>query len=509
MRASGIWSRIALVGSILALLTACNRPSPRPDGEIKVDIIGDQTGADPCCDPYEKLSKAIGLLNTQRVKLVLHVGDLVESETPGETIRDYQQAFDRATRILEQLNAPWYLTPGDHDVDPGCFLPDSPDRKFESEFQRLYGEKQQAAKSRLYYSFDVGKYHFIALDSVEHLDTDPRWGDVYLAQLKEQQSTWLAEDLARHHDSAGIIVFTHQPLWYNWTYWASVHDMLRRHPVRAVIAGHFHYCQDDGVLDGIHYLVVGATGAKVKEGNVLAGHVHHVTVMSLSETGATFRLLDVETGRQISLPPRVDMDRVQALDLMLGGLNEFPSQNSICLQEGKIYSDARKTPAHIRLIPIGNPLDVQIEVSLTFSADNIALINSRFNAEQCGKSSTTCILGPGARVTYSNNSAVLLTNDCGACGLGCSCETGCATPNPIWESDLLQSGSAPVAPGSRLNLKVKVGFHGKEREFYLNRTAIVQVAATCRRQGHGTAKRHACSSHAAGVRRFARDSFPR
>jgi hypothetical protein len=451
---------------------------------LRVGIVGDQTGADSCCDPYARLSKGIALLNQQNVKAVIHVGDLVESESPGETAALYQDAFERAIRILTTLDAPWYLTPGDHDVDPNSFVPDSTDRSFESEFQTLYARRQPLVAQHLYYSFDLGNYHFVALDSVEHLNTDPRWGDVYLARISEAQYAWLSDDLRKHRKSSGIVVFMHQPLWYNWTSWAKVHQLLRQFPVRAVIAGHFHYCQDDGELDGIHYLVVGATGAKVKEGNALAGNVHHVTIMALSDTKAkvTFKLLDVDTGQELPLPLRVDMDRVQALDVMLGGLYEFASQNPICIEGGKLYSAGHKSPAHLRLIPIGNPIDLPLQVSVSFSGNNVSLINAGFSAKACSAISLDgkCLLNPAERVSYSNNSGMLLNNDCGACAFGCTCGTGCTTLDPLWQSDLLESSAGTISPGTSLSLKVSVGFQGEQGNFSLDRTAQVMVAASCR-----------------------------
>jgi len=381
------------------------------------------------------------------------------------------------------LDAPWYLTPGDHDVDPRSFVPDSTDRFFEAEFQKLYSEQQPLVAQHLYYSFDVGNYHFIALDSVEHLDTDPRWGDVYLAHLCEKQYLWLSSDLEKHKHSSGIVVFMHQPLWYNWTSWVKVHRLLRRFPVRAVIAGHFHYCQDDGTLDGIHYLVVGATGAKVKEGNALAGHVHHVTVLTLSRTQVRvmFKLLDVDTGRELVVPRRADMDRVQALDVMLSGLYTFAAQNPLCLKDGKLYGPGHTSPAQLRLIPIGNPIDVPLLVRVSFSGRGVSLANPRFAVKACKAilPDGSCLLPPAARVFYSNNSGMLLDSDCSALGFGCTCGAGCTMLEPLWQSELSQSSVGTISPGTSLDFKINISFRGMGGDFCLDRTVEVTISASC------------------------------
>ena len=73
-----------------------------------------------------------------------------------------------------------------------------------------------------------------------------RWGDVFRAEVSDDQLHWLEEDLTKHSSSKGTIVFTHQPLWYDAAAWQRVHRVLRDHHVLAVVAGHFHYSQDEG-----------------------------------------------------------------------------------------------------------------------------------------------------------------------------------------------------------------------------------------------------------------------
>ena len=59
-------------------------------------------------------------------------------------------------------------------------------------------------------------------------------------------------------------MFLHQPLWSHWSNWQPVHELLREYRVDAVVAAHVHTDRDDGVLDGIRYLVLGAAGGTVQ-----------------------------------------------------------------------------------------------------------------------------------------------------------------------------------------------------------------------------------------------------
>jgi hypothetical protein len=133
----------------------------------------------------------------------------------------------------------------------------------------MYHSREPRVKPGLWHSFDVGAYHFVALNSQERLDVDPRWGDVFLSGISNEQLAWLKGDMEAHRQAKGIVIFLYQPLGYNWAWWQPVQALLRSYPVRAVIAGHFRYDQDEGEIDNIRYFVMGATGAVVAPGDTI------------------------------------------------------------------------------------------------------------------------------------------------------------------------------------------------------------------------------------------------
>jgi hypothetical protein len=356
--------------------------------------------------------------------------------------------------LLEKLSAPWYLSPGDHDVNPPNYVPDSPDRTWEKYYQTAYRRRQPLVSEHLYYGFDLKGFHFISLDSVEHLWNDPRWGDVYLAHLSDNQYHWLSEDLEKHRSAKGIVVFMHQPLWYNWTGWRRVHELLRRYPVRVVVAGHFHYNQDEGKLDGIRYVIVGATGGSVKEGNARAGNVQHVSIMHLRGRNTVFKLIPIGSAAAIELGWRSDMDKVQAIDTMLSEkMYLFPGQNPLCSEDGAIYADGKLSPAKLQLIPIGNPIDLPLQVTVSLDSPSFTLKDHHFETGACQLVSPQgeCQLPASARLDYSNNSAIKFTDPL----------------SPLWTAGL--SASAPVSPATPLALKVRVLFQGERGDYYLER----------------------------------------
>jgi hypothetical protein len=431
-----------LAAGCLALTTIVSLPAASAAATpIRVGIIGDQTGSDDLDRSYSVLRDGVSRLRTQPPNVVLHTGDLVESSQSPEQIT---ARFRSGVSILAGLGVPWYLTAGDHDVNPTVWQPNSPDRSRETLFRSLYAKINPAVQTRLYYSFDVTAssgeiYHFISLYALEHLDTDPRWGDVFWAQLSAAQQQWLHHDLDTHAGATAIIVWLHQPLWYNWSSWAPVHRLLSDYPVVAVIAGHFHYNQSEGVINGIDYRVVGATGgslagtSKVLPTNASpwAGGAQHVTVMTINGRQVSYELLSLSGDEPKDFTPRYDMDRVQAISYAQSNLLDFWSANPIWLSpDGKpVSSCTSMTPALLNLRQFGNPLDVPIRFKVILSSDVVSLASAKYNTTVCSPDSPpgACWLAANANVSLSNTSTVELNS---------------YSPVDIWQATLASTGSS-------------------------------------------------------------------
>lgn len=436
----------------------------QPERPLRVGIIGDQTGTHHMEKAYAALEKGVHILSKQNIDLALHVGDIVESRESDET---YIHRFNTAGKIIDKLGVPWFLTPGDHDVNPPIFQPGSDDRSKESLFRRLYEKKMETVKDHLYYSFDFEGVHFISLYAHETLHADPRWGDIFMARISDEQLQWLDQDLKKNKDARAIIVFLHQPLWYNWSGWIRVHQLLKKYPVRGVVAGHFHYDQDEGELDGIRYITVGATGGTVKQAGRDAGNAWHVTVMTIDDQNLSFKLLALDDSTPLHLTPRIDMDRIQAVDTMMGSMWQFDKRNPVYLNGSRLVSDCHADkPARINISYIGNPIDLPIEIDLEFNADHIELSSAAFQKELCrtDENSSKCVIPPGARVASSNLSSVQFSFDGSA-------------PEPIWTAVPVLTDSQPM-PGEQLNLNMKISFQGQSGRLFVTKEVYTQLK-TC------------------------------
>lgn len=469
-------------GLTLLLLLGCSwARSPKGEGDAKqrdtlrLGIVGDQTYAEDLDAAYAALARGVDELarfhrEVAALDAVVHVGDLVES---GEEPEDVARRFAAAAALLDRLPVVWYPVAGDHDVDPPGYRPGSDDRSRRELFLRLVGERVPAAVPRgapaglLAYSVDLGGFRLIVLDSQEIAHAEPRWGDVFLARIGEEQLAWLEAELAR--DARPAVVALHQPQWLAWSGWQRVHETLRRHRVRAVVSGHLHHAQDGGSLDGIRYLTVGATGGAVREGSRYAGGVHHVSVLEVPAGGAPrLMLLPLDGGEPLPLPDRRTMERAQALDTMLGGLWDLPAKTPLfATGEGELVADCQSGgPARLVLAGLGNPIDLPVTVTVDLP-ESVELEEAEFAGGFCrhedrrpsdergavgdeaasggraapaitavaeraggnGRAATTCILPPPSpNLLYANPSGVAF-----------------APEPPLWRSTLsLAAGAAPT-----------------------------------------------------------------
>ncbi len=155
----------------------------------------------------------------------------------------------------------------------------------------------QLGLSATYRSFDVGRWRFILLDSIF-----PR-GEMYCAQLDEEQYSWLHSELDA---SAGrhIVVISHIPVlsvtpfffghnegrgeWDVPGAWMHLdarrlRDLFARYKVRLCLAGHMH--QVDRVeMRGVTYMVNGSLSGGVWAGS-FEGFSPGFAIMTLHDDG--------------------------------------------------------------------------------------------------------------------------------------------------------------------------------------------------------------------------------
>ena len=125
----------------------------------------------------------------------------------GDVMGDDLSLFGRFKRIIAQGRVPQYYVAGNHDLD---FDAASDAHSFDT-FRREWGPE--------YYSFDIGKVHFIVLDDVrypcngidDHPFCAPDARPTYNGVIHDRQLAWLRNDLAHVPEDRLLVVNTHIP----------------------------------------------------------------------------------------------------------------------------------------------------------------------------------------------------------------------------------------------------------------------------------------------------------
>lgn len=221
------------LATALALAAALSAGGSEP--LFHVAILGDRTGGH-VPGVYPAVIDEVNLLGPD---IVVTVGDHIEGY---EDDLDVARAeWDSLNPLLGRLNAPVYMTPGNHDIWSDAAEP-------------VYVEK---TGQKPYYSFDYEGVHFVILDT-GRIET--------AAALAGAQLEWLLADLEEHKDAARTFVFFHKPFWEQALPQGKpdpLHDVFVKYGVDAVFNGHYHVTIMER-FDGIDYVVIGSSGVGIE-----------------------------------------------------------------------------------------------------------------------------------------------------------------------------------------------------------------------------------------------------
>jgi hypothetical protein len=227
--------------------------------------------------------------------VVIALGD---NAYPGGTARDYERCFspswgDSNKRIMSRIRP----TPGNHEHLTDMAAP----------YYAYFGDKAGSPKKG-YYSYDLGDWHIVALNSEMVVNTS------FLSEEQNAQRDWLKDDLAKSQKNC-TLAYMHHPRWSSG--WHG--DDARMEPflqllydagVDIVLTGHDHEYErflpqtPSGVLDtarGVVQFVIGTGGGELRgfrtrlsqnSAAQVEGHFG-VLKMSLGASGYQYAFIDV------------------------------------------------------------------------------------------------------------------------------------------------------------------------------------------------------------------------
>jgi len=165
--------------------------------------VGSSTGADD-------LRKTVNDINQDSsIQFIVISGDITEFGADNE--------IQLAKQILDSLNKPWHIIPGNHDgnwSESGA-----------NTFKQVFGSET--------FFFKAGQYVFLGT----HCGPNMRMGP---GQIPRENIVWLDSALKTIADSTPIIFVNHYPQDSSLNNWFEVIDRLKQKNIQLILCGHGH-----------------------------------------------------------------------------------------------------------------------------------------------------------------------------------------------------------------------------------------------------------------------------
>jgi acid phosphatase type 7 len=211
---------VALLGGFLALGCAPERPSPRlPSGEV---IVAAGDIADCSSEGDEVTTKLVSDIDGATV---LTLGD---NAYPDGTAQDFRNCYEPTWGQFKERTMP---SPGNHDYHTEGAA------AYFDYFGKAAGDPDEG-----YYSYDLGSWHIVALNS-NCGEAEIRCGP------GSPQGRWLEEDLAANDEEKCTLAYFHHPLFTSGKYrpgeerMERLWEILYAAGVDVVLNGHDHNYQ--------------------------------------------------------------------------------------------------------------------------------------------------------------------------------------------------------------------------------------------------------------------------
>jgi hypothetical protein len=184
--------------------------------------------------PGEADDRLAEMMEGHGVQSLLYLGDVYEHGTAEEFQSNYHSAFGR-------FKSKTYPVPGNHDW-PNHTVG----------YDVYFSELLQRNDGRHYYAFDIGPWHFVALNTEEPVGPG------------SEQFAWLRRHMAKRRDTCTMVI-SHTPRLNAGEHgedaeMAAVWERLLRGKAVAVLSGHDHDYQRFKPEDGITQIIVGTGG---------------------------------------------------------------------------------------------------------------------------------------------------------------------------------------------------------------------------------------------------------
>ncbi|HRO71674.1 MAG TPA: metallophosphoesterase, partial [Chitinophagaceae bacterium] len=165
--------------------------------------VGGSTGADD-------LRRTVKDINEDAsIQFVIITGDITEFGSDEE--------IKLAKQILDSLNKPWHIIPGNHDSNWS--------ESGANTFKKVFGNET--------FAFNAGGFLFLGTHSGPNMRMSP-------GQIPRENIVWLDSVLKATDDNTPIVFANHYPLDSGLNNWYEAIDRLKQKNIQLAICGHLH-----------------------------------------------------------------------------------------------------------------------------------------------------------------------------------------------------------------------------------------------------------------------------
>ena len=368
---------------LLSLVTACAPPATdNPDIQVP-DLEGAtpwtdlklEDGADDfhfvivsdrtCCARPGIFAGAMPKVNLLSPAFIVSVGDLIEGYTENQA--QLNREWDEIESFVSELEAPFFYTPGNHDMNNTVMA---------EEWQRRFGPS--------YYHFLYKDVLFVVVNSELFGMVDQPDTPVPGPWQQADQLTFIKSVLAQHPDPRWTIVLLHQPLWAYPSVnedWLEVEALLGERDY-TVFAGHFHQYSRVTRNDR-NFITLATTGGGSGLRGAAFGEFDHVAWVTMRDDGPRIAnvLLDGIYDEDVSNPEllsgltevanAIEMEALISTEDLFSKASQKvtitnPTESTLTIAP----SVARKTNFKIEgLMPVSIPAGQSVELFLRLSTD--------------------------------------------------------------------------------------------------------------------------------------------
>jgi hypothetical protein len=231
-------------------------------------------------------SGAMPKVNLLAPAFVVSVGDLIEGYTESQAILDRE--WDEMEGFIDDLEAPFFFTPGNHDMSNAVMA---------ETWNRRFGPS--------YYHFQYKDVLFVVLNSELFGMVGQPDVPVPGPWTQQQQMEFVEKVLMDNAGARWTIVLVHQPLWDTEDIdedWLRVEGLLGERNY-TVFAGHYHRYSKQRRNDR-NFITLATTGGGSALRGSLFGEFDHVAWVTMSDEGPRIAnvMLDGIQGDDVSNP---------------------------------------------------------------------------------------------------------------------------------------------------------------------------------------------------------------